>query len=170
MNSQNPSPATNATRAARGDSFEGSRDVYDISNTAWDVRKIGSVAINTAAGHGFYMALDLTDTFQPRNNQLNPYSSCHGSFFFACYTFPEINYFIVHAFRDNYFAETDVTMGNAISQIATTLTSRVWQEGRFMGFYHITYSIANWYEAVGDLTSFSVDTISDNTWDRAIGR
>jgi len=78
MNSQNPTlQQTNGTRAARGDSFENGFDISDQAVIAFDVRKLGSVAIDTVT-EGYYMAIDLTDNFKPMNNQntTTPNSYC----------------------------------------------------------------------------------------------
>jgi hypothetical protein len=86
----------------------------------------------------------MTDTFKLRNNQMNPTIYCHSSYYYDCFIFPEINYIIIHASRDDYYVYMDVTIGNAISQYATTLVGRVWQNGRFMGFDQLTIATSNW--------------------------
>ena len=90
MNSQNPTlQQTNATRATRGDSYGDGKDIGDQGVFSFDVRKIGSVGITTSLG--YYMALDLTDSMKPMNNQNTttaPTLYCHSSYFYACYMFP----------------------------------------------------------------------------------
>jgi hypothetical protein len=89
MNSQNPTVVvSNSTRNTRADSFEDGKDIGDQGVFAFDVRKKGSVGIT--ASLGYFMALDLTDSMKPMNNQNTsaPTLSCHGSYFYACWIFP----------------------------------------------------------------------------------
>jgi hypothetical protein len=171
MNSQNPTlQQTNATRGTRGDSFEDGKDIGDQGVFAFDVRKMGSVGITTSLG--YYMALDLTDSMKPMNNQNTtaaPALYCHGSYFHACYIFPEINYVVVWAYRDDFYAYLDVKVSDALSQVDTLLVTRIWQNGRFMGFNHIQIYTGNWFEIKGDVYSYTFTTIG-NSWERAAGR
>jgi hypothetical protein len=109
MNSQNPTVVvSNSTRGTRSDTFEDNHDIGDQGVFVFDVRKKGSVGITTSLG--YFMVLDLTDSMKPMNNQNTtaPTLSCHGSYFYACWIFPEINYVVVWAFRDDYYAYLDV--------------------------------------------------------------
>lgn len=117
------------------------------------------------------MALDLTDSMKPMNNQntTSPNIYCHGSYFYSCLIFPEINYIIVWAYRNDYYVYYDVKMADALSQAETKLVARIWQNGRFMGFDHLLISAANWFEIRGDIYGYSFSSVG-NTWERAKGR
>ena len=145
MNSQNPTlQQSNTTRGTRSDTFENGKDIGDQGVMAFDVRKKGSVGITTSLG--YFMALDLTDSIKPMNNQNTtaPYLDCHGSYIYACWMFPEINYVVVWAFRDDYYSALDVQIPEAHNQVDTYLVARIWQNGRFMGFDHIQIYASNW--------------------------
>jgi len=49
------------------------------------------------------------------------------------------------------------------------LVTRVWQNGRFMGFDHVTLTVARWYEIVGNIYS-SIFTTLGNNFERARSR
>jgi hypothetical protein len=88
MNSQNPTlQQANSTRGTRSDSFEDGQDVSNQGVFAFDVRRLGSVTISST--EGFWMALDLTDSFKPMNNQntTSPAYYCHSSYYFDCFIF-----------------------------------------------------------------------------------
>lgn len=128
------------------------------------MRKLGSVSISGT--EGFYQAIDLTDSFKPMNNQntTTPASYCHGSYYFDCWIFPEINYIVVWAFRNDYYVYFDVKFSDALSQVDTKLVTRIWQNGRFMGFDHIVIYSANWWEIGGSMSSYSFSTIGYGNW------
>ena len=89
MNSQNPTLAqANTTRGTRADTFEDGKDIGDQGVIAFDVRKKGTVGITTSLV--YFMALDLTDSMKPMNNQNTtaPALDCHGTYFHACWVFP----------------------------------------------------------------------------------
>lgn len=88
MNSQNPTlQQSNNTRGTRSNSFQDGEDVSNQGVFAFDVKKLGSVAISGT--EGFWMALDLTDSLKPMNNQntTTPNLYCHSSYFFDCFIF-----------------------------------------------------------------------------------
>lgn len=57
----------------------------------------------------------------------------------------------------------DVKLADALSQNDTQLVTRVWQNGRFMGFDHIILYAANWWEITGTISSYSFTTLG-NGW------
>jgi hypothetical protein len=130
---------------------------------AFDVRKLGSVGISGT--EGYYMAIDLTDSMKPMSNQNTtaPAKYCNISYYFDCWIFPEINYVVIWAYNDNYYVYFDVKIPDALSQVDTKLVTRVWQNGRFMGFDQITILAANWWEITGTISSYSFATIG-NGW------
>ena len=111
------------------------------------------------------MAIDLTDSLKPMNNQntTSPAIYCHSSYYFDCWIFPEINYVVVWAHRNDYYVYFDVKISEALSQVDTKLVTRVWQNGRFMGFDHIVIYSSNWWEISGGIHSYSFSTIG-NGW------
>ena len=158
MNSRNPGTYVNNTRSSRSNSFQDGYNVNDVPYYVIDVRKVGS---NSISSNGYYYTLDMTASFKPINNQLSPTLHCHGSYYFSCLIFPEINYIIIHAIRDDYYVYFDLLIGNAISQYATNLIAKVWQDGRLVGFETIVMEAANWQEVVGDLYSKSFSVVGN---------
>jgi len=89
MNSQNPTlQQANGTRGTRSNSFENGKNISDQGWFAFDVRTLGSVPISGT--DGYYMAIDLTNSLKPMNNQntTTPTSYCSGSYYFDCWIFP----------------------------------------------------------------------------------
>ena len=102
-------------------------------------------------------------------NTTSPTLFCSSSYYFDCFIFPEINYVVAWAFRDDYYVYLDVKISGALSQVDTQLLTRIWQNGRFMGFDNIVIYAANWWEISGAIYSYTFTTLG-NTWERTLGR
>lgn len=63
----------------------------------------------------------------------------------------------------------DVYFAPAISQTTTTMTARIWQNGRFMGYDNMNYLPANWNQIRGTISSQSFISVG-STNNNQIGR
>ena len=103
MNSQSNSASTFNTIGCQG-----SQTTFFYSPP---INNIGYVRIYPAniggwASTGYFFVLDTTNSFKPQS--LQPYvnsNNCHGSYYYYCLTFPDINYIVINVRSSSgYFA------------------------------------------------------------------
>ena len=167
MNSQTPAPTASGVEDCRASCSSCTIFSGDVQTRGW-FRFYPEANSSVSSAFGYYYALDTTDIIKPRsleNEYSNNYCNTSSGYFILCLAFPDVNYFVIWGYHSNHDVRLYVDFGQAISQTATSMVAKIWNQQRYIGTHTITISTTCWNQLYGDPTSHSF-TSSGGSYDR----